>query len=160
MAASAADGRFLPVAALAGPNGTRIIATSSGRREMNSSWDSTKLLTKRGWRVSPETDIERDLELEELLSKAYSCLGRETSRIHLSERVTASGRNDPCPCGSQKKVKKCCLSSASQVALTARRRVNQLAGVLHNGAYPEKPKITPAQVLGFARYLSFSSYSE
>lgn len=49
------------------------------------------------------------------------------------------GRNDPCPCGSGKKYKRCCLAASDQ---------------MHPKAHPEKPKIrlkSPADVEGIRR---------
>ena len=39
------------------------------------------------------------------------------------------GRNDPCPCGSGKKYKKCCLSKGRQVQYTQQERDSALAGL-------------------------------
>lgn len=36
-------------------------------------------------------------------------------------RTNEVGRNDPCPCGSGKKYKKCCLLQDQQQAITARK---------------------------------------
>ena len=59
---------------------------------------------------------EKELKLEELAKKTLSKEEREaeekllketpkTEPIHVAKTV---GRNDPCPCGSGKKYKKCC----------------------------------------------------
>jgi SEC-C motif len=44
--------------------------------------------------------------------------------------MSAVGRNDPCPCGSGKKYKKCCLGTAPAIAASARpiRTVPDLDG--------------------------------
>lgn len=39
------------------------------------------------------------------LDAAY---GQETRRLELATALRTAGRNDPCPCGSGRKTKKCC----------------------------------------------------
>ena len=80
--------------------------------------------------LTPESDVQLDIDFEKLLFNMHAykadwlvelsewddVLSRErrdeiareyrTSKIYVNE--THIGRNDPCPCGSGKKYKKCC----------------------------------------------------
>ena len=51
-----------------------------------------------------EIEERRERELEELNMIG----GDETSTKQAARAVNKVGRNDPCPCGSGKKYKKCC----------------------------------------------------
>ena len=44
--------------------------------------------------------------------------------------MTKVGRNDPCPCGSGKKYKKCCLAKESSVADLTWQKMRQTEGSL------------------------------
>jgi tetratricopeptide (TPR) repeat protein len=61
----------------------------------------------------------------------------------ISRKADASlGRNDPCPCGSGKKHKKCCGSAGAQSSVTAppapaAADMNRLAQLANAGRYPE-----------------------
>src|ERR1700691_3079834 len=54
------------------------------------------------------------------------------------------GRNDPCPCGSSKKYKKCCGQPRSAAPVTPSvlgpTSLNQLAGLMNSGRYAEAEK--------------------
>ena len=64
--------------------------------------------TLRGWAMfdDPEAE-ERSRKLEQNFSQALRKLDREFSRTEPKRKI---GRNDPCPCGSGKKYKQCCLN--------------------------------------------------
>ena len=55
-------------------------------------------LDDRAKKARPKEDVEAEKELIEKTDKVEP--------IHTQK--TAPGRNDPCPCGSGKKYKKCC----------------------------------------------------
>jgi len=57
--------------------------------------------------------------------------------------VTATGRNDPCPCGSGKKYKQCCLRKDEAKARVAREKAEAQAPVpaeAAEAAHGERPK--------------------
>ena len=58
------------------------------------------------------------------------------------------GRNDPCPCGSGKKYKKCCEATLSRKGMTNRKIENktQVSGLSHlfKSLVHLKPKAPPA----------------
>ena len=56
---------------------------------------------------TPE-EIAPDPELDSLLAKAYEKLNELQKRLIPLQEVVTSDRNKPCPCGSNKKAKKCC----------------------------------------------------
>jgi uncharacterized protein YecA (UPF0149 family) len=51
--------------------------------------------------LSKRTRSKEEIEAEEKLLK-------ETKKVEPIKAVEAPGRNDPCPCGSGRKYKKCC----------------------------------------------------
>ena len=51
--------------------------------------------------LSKKTKTREELEAEEKLIK-------ETPKVEAIKAQEGPGRNDPCPCGSGKKYKKCC----------------------------------------------------
>ena len=53
-----------------------------------------------------ENDIENSDETEQSCCSSGSCCGPQNSTIKYDGPKI--GRNDPCPCGSNKKFKKCC----------------------------------------------------
>lgn len=68
-----------------------------------------------GWQTeSPEGLAESMLRVFPEALAEYAHLGRSVLRgaretvTQAPRRVTRVGRNDPCPCGSGKKFKKCC----------------------------------------------------
>lgn len=80
---------------------------------------------------NPNTDeIQRFLyeadnrkELKEKCDEHKSKM--EESGWELSNRVEEIGRNDPCPCGSERKFKKCCmehLDGKSQIKIESRSK--------------------------------------
>jgi hypothetical protein len=57
--------------------------------------------------------------------------------------VTATGRNDPCPCGSGKKYKQCCLVKDEAKARTAREKAAAAAPATPEATetpHAERPK--------------------
>lgn len=86
------------------------------RRFCKSSVDAIKML--RGWAMfehsSEESVIEEEEEedADDMLDRAFSGILDEISGGGNVEqrRVVKIGRNDPCPCGSGKKYKQCCLN--------------------------------------------------
>jgi len=60
-----------------------------------------RLLGERGKRTRSKEDIEAE---EELIKKA--------DKVEPLKADKEPGRNDPCPCGSGKKYKKCCGKTA------------------------------------------------
>lgn len=65
------------------------------------------LITKEEKKMNDDLP-ERDEELEEVLTKAYSKMNNLESRLIPLHKALSSDRNSPCPCNSGKKVKKCC----------------------------------------------------
>jgi uncharacterized protein len=68
----------------------------------------------------------------------------EANRAHagrLENPFKGVGRNDPCPCGSGKKFKKCCLSRSGR----SRDQANQMTAVdrTENPLVPTRTRITP-----------------
>lgn len=59
-----------------------------------------------------ELDVELLAILRARFEGARRRLRQETERLTPVRRVAAAGRNDPCPCGSGRKYKKCCLGRA------------------------------------------------
>jgi len=55
---------------------------------------------------SHEIEEKRERELDELSMSAGAAEGGETPEQRRAQKI---GRNDPCPCGSGKKFKKCCM---------------------------------------------------
>ena len=74
-----------------------------------------KELTKRGFKPAPigKTVIrtfhkgETEEELRNKLREAYDVVMKDD--LAEAVRQLKIGRNDPCPCGSSKKFKKCCM---------------------------------------------------
>lgn len=62
----------------------------------------------KGWAMF-EKDFE-DTEKSKKDRKEFEKLLREMTRQTTQEKVVKIGRNDPCPCGSGKKYKKCCMN--------------------------------------------------
>lgn len=63
----------------------------------------------RYWAMFEQPETEQDLD--KLREKVYSEMRKEDIREMRTERAQAKiGRNDPCPCGSGKKYKQCCLN--------------------------------------------------
>ena len=60
-----------------------------------------ELLGERGKRTRSKYDLEAE---EDLIKK--------TDKVEPLKATEAPGRNDPCPCGSGKKYKKCCGKNA------------------------------------------------
>ena len=78
-------------------------------------------------------DIERDYELEKLLSSVYEKLDETVALRNRMNIIFSSGRNSPCPCGSGKKSKKCCASSDNEKLLSrANRGIQLIIHVLNN----------------------------
>ena len=65
--------------------------------------DAAKML--RGWAMFEEP--KRDTMEKKSIDKLFKALERE---YNAPEKTVKIGRNDPCPCGSGKKYKKCCLN--------------------------------------------------
>jgi len=63
----------------------------------------SKLCDERGWHFIAGFDLDEPEDLYDLSQKVYP-----ETRV----RELKVGRNDPCPCGSGKKFKKCCVSKA------------------------------------------------
>lgn len=62
----------------------------------------------RGWAMFDDPEAEkRSRELEKNFSQALRKLDQEFNRTEPKRKI---GRNDPCPCGSGKKYKQCCLN--------------------------------------------------
>jgi uncharacterized protein YecA (UPF0149 family) len=58
---------------------------------------------------SRKTLSTEDLEIEEAeLAKAREERLKDPEKYQIKAAAAAPGRNDPCPCGSGKKYKKCC----------------------------------------------------
>ena len=67
------------------------------------------LCDSRGWKaiVGVEPQEPEDLtDLRRLLGSNSDYLGGQQATV--ASRVPAVGRNDPCPCGSGRKFKRCC----------------------------------------------------
>jgi uncharacterized protein YecA (UPF0149 family) len=59
--------------------------------------------------ISLKNRTTEDIEAEkEMISKAHEEAAKEPEKYRLKAGAAAVGRNDPCPCGSGKKYKKCC----------------------------------------------------
>jgi len=56
-----------------------------------------------------KTELEKALETLKSIQKVYGEDTKSSSKIMKGKRRKKIGRNDPCPCGSGKKYKKCCL---------------------------------------------------
>jgi len=87
-------------------------------------WGSAKRLAMGAKRAGVDTtDQEAMLKyLAEQTEKARARLAEEASApppIPIVEHAPKVGRNDPCPCGSGKKYKKCCGAPAKDQALNA-----------------------------------------
>lgn len=69
----------------------------------------------RQTRATPQPDYSLDFPMAEVFQQLGSVFNSDnkSSATYFDEPITASspkvGRNDPCPCGSGKKYKKCCL---------------------------------------------------
>lgn len=82
--------------------------------------------TEEGWEQLEEDRLAEDQDMREIVRAAYEAIPQLVENLFLhflpqreaaaQERITATlrrggdkvGRNDPCPCGSGKKFKKCC----------------------------------------------------
>ena len=54
-------------------------------------------------------DVRNEKEVEKWIAKNQDLLGAPTHKVETYKREKPKiGRNDPCPCGSGKKYKKCC----------------------------------------------------
>lgn len=64
----------------------------------------------------PGYPIHREAEIRERLdpAEAYSQVRGRDPAVHAPARIAGPrvGRNDPCPCGSARKFKKCCLAGS------------------------------------------------
>lgn len=69
---------------------------------------------------------EKDLETLELLELVAECRARgsvdEALAVLRQKRFEGVGRNQPCPCGSGRKLKRCCLRKVRQDGKLSRRR--------------------------------------
>ncbi|MBR9917136.1 hypothetical protein GYB29_05510 [bacterium] len=80
-----------------------VIAGNSERLVIELLFDKNKNIVKIDWE-----SIQLDELTDEQLIKAKTLA--ETLRQKRIKKVGKVGRNDPCPCGSGKKFKKCCLN--------------------------------------------------
>lgn len=60
-------------------------------------------------RIAPSEEVRQVTSNSPTLNLGQSLFGRNHSQIDSKEGSSVVGRNDPCPCGSGKKHKKCCL---------------------------------------------------
>jgi len=85
------------------------------------------------------SDTEKSLvDLAEIFREAfpdamagYAHLGRSIHQALMnqpSQRAEKVGRNDPCPCGSGKKYKKCCLAETADLMAQAAQRMRRVQG--------------------------------
>jgi preprotein translocase subunit SecA len=66
-----------------------------------------ELMEKIFWvQLAQEGDVERIEQTQKRQRLVFNLVDEET--VNKPAKVTKIGRNDPCPCGSGKKYKKCC----------------------------------------------------
>jgi len=65
--------------------------------------------------------------------------------------VTSVGRNDPCPCGSGKKYKRCCLDRAERVAFT---RTDRESALVKLADFSMRPELDEERLAAFAAFWS------
>jgi hypothetical protein len=74
---------------------------------------SAEKLTQIWQKFQKETGVKKTLKARQ---KEMKIIGKEIAKLSINNRsqglksVSKVGRNDPCPCGSGKKYKKCCLN--------------------------------------------------
>lgn len=67
----------------------------------------SKIFEDNGWEYTVEIDPDEPEEITDL-----DFLLNPIAQVTSSKKI---GRNEPCPCGSGKKYKKCCLSKTAEV---------------------------------------------
>jgi len=83
------------------------IAVLGGHTALDKAADEHPIDDEDGWRLTAGGEIgDIALEAFELLAPARDQLAAAAAGVAPGPRI---GRNDPCPCGSGKKHKKCCL---------------------------------------------------
>lgn len=94
-----------------------LIYTEFNLAEIFASWHTADNLTDNGDQQQPRQQ-QMDDEINQLMAQATSELRSNTlfgeeyilqNSVPVSSLTAKVGRNDPCPCGSGKKYKKCCL---------------------------------------------------
>src|SRR5207248_3244953 len=86
----------------------------SDENQKNVAFDALNraLASKDHWQIIFSQPAEKKMEFAQLFNQLRRELGRdEQPALHpgFLNQAPKTGRNDPCPCGSGKKFKKCCL---------------------------------------------------
>jgi len=82
-----------------------IIATSAGSADDQDGSVEFKARYERGGVVSEHHEIS---QFQKFNGSWLYCGGKELGPVQYQRDAPKTGRNDPCPCGSGKKFKKCC----------------------------------------------------
>lgn len=82
---------------------------------------SDEMLTRlRGWAMFEQPDEEdEDDSAEDMMDRAFSRMIDQIGKTEPRKSVKI-GRNDPCPCGSGKKYKQCCLNKPREMGTESR----------------------------------------
>lgn len=88
------------------------------------SWDAAALAFRQALAIDPgHSQSEQMLEIVERMRATLTTLGQLPA--------IQPGRNDPCPCGSGLKYKKCCLAKSTEFAVSERLAEASQAGQWH-----------------------------
>lgn len=89
------------------------IAVLAGDRPLNELDGGHIIEDEKGWLREARENLDGlVLEVYEALAPARRSLAGQVTRQQPVRRGVKVGRNDPCPCGSGKKYKKCCQSAS------------------------------------------------